>query len=114
LTRLEGRAHPDRHELQRPAFPLELLGTAESGREPMRDRVSRASKKIRGRRRAPERTPVDGATASAGQFASPACLLHEFVLDPLDPLEAREASATTTGSDGSLHRRGGRSMKRTF
>jgi len=111
LTRLEGRAHPDRHELQRPAFPLELLGMAESGRKLMRDRVRRASKKIRGRHRAPEGTPVDGATASAGQFASPACLLHEFVLDPL---EAREASATTTGSGGSLRRRGGRSMKRTF
>ena len=69
LTRFDGRAHPDRHELQRPAFPLELPGTAESGREAMGDRVRRASKKIHGRRRAPERTPVDGARAPAGQFA---------------------------------------------
>ena len=73
----------------------------------MRDRVRRASKKIRARRRAPERTPVDGVTASAGQFASPACLMHELVLAPL------EASAAPPGAGGPLQRRGGRSMKRT-
>ena len=76
----------------------------------MRDQVRRASKKIRARRRAPEQTPVDGVTASAGQFASPACLMHELLLAPL---EAGEASAATPGAGGPLHRRGGRSMKRT-
>ncbi|MDE2339210.1 MAG: hypothetical protein KGL14_07995 [Gammaproteobacteria bacterium] len=46
-------------------------------------------------------------TASAGQFASPACLMHELVLAPL------EASAAPPGAGGPLQRRGGRSMKRT-
>lgn len=72
----------------------------------MRDRMRRASKKIRGRRRAPERAPDRGAAAPAAQFASPACLMHEFAL------ETREARAKTPGDARVLRRRAGRSVKR--